>query len=1086
MKNALSTSISLGLKLAIFNSCDGLGLAAELAALYIPQLIVMREAIPDKVAHKFLQVFLKEYSQGKTLHHSVKEARIELKQLEQECPCISWLPVICQNPADNPPLWQDFTGSEGEVDWKGSLRALWTISTIGRLNDNFLIAEEQIGYETQEIYIPLGLVEKEKLTKYEGEEDSDSPEAAKKNYLSPEKTTKTYTQQEEFFNEVLTKGDSPKSKGQRLLIVGEGGAGKSTFLNKIANWVFDNTDGMAVWVSLADLGNLTLESYLQGWFNSSGDKVRFPANDFEAFKQLFAIGKVWLLLDAADEMQTPENNLAALASGLTDWMKQGRIVITCRQNVWEIGKEAVDDFDTYRILELNYGSVDSQEDQVGQFIERYFLRYRLEEKNNREAVKVNARQLRRQLDLSDKQRIKDLVRNPLRLSLLCSAYELFDGELPKTKAGLYEKFTKSVYRWKQDIFKTTEQEQQELNTALARLALRGIKQPYSRFRLPQHIVEEELGDLLEKALQVGWLIRVGVSAQNTTQAVYTFYHASFQEYFASLAISDGRYFLNHDNENPNPLLDPNPALEYNNGKPSYRIFESQWREVYLLWLGRHDVEEDGFIRNKYSLLESLWKFQDKCSSSYQCQAINLSTLGWSEFKYAHVFSQQVLEQLDKDSKIVARDLIDIAFGYFDKNNNLITYRKPIKLDAQSALIEIEHQVVIKALMNKIAERKQHLYNFFDIINFIFYSINPDVQLLREIDCDRQIAKRMIRDLRQQNLDTDIADRIVSLLQRINPLPELKNEVSNGILTYLYNHKHLDFNGLNYTFDYLNETAADNRFALNRLVNILLHPQTQEKAIGFEYWEISSYLEKNAGGNREVIDKLLNWYFKYWLNPVKVDYSLESDSPEFKEQDRLESLERTVSSILEKIAKNNNNTIQRVIQTIDNPKCNSSIKSKLFDFLIDIGGECPEVKKFVINIIKNKQANEHLRKKAITRLQFEEFQPSKPELDEIVALLVSELNEIGTNNDIRETIIETLQEIAPNHQIFCQALVSLSANNKTNEPILEKSLMALEEMTIEEQEQINTIVNLFLKPDIDERFDSFRSYLSDIIIKTSSQ
>ncbi|MBV6625938.1 MAG: pentapeptide repeat-containing protein [Rivularia sp. (in: Bacteria)] len=105
LKYALTKAIERGLFLAIFNSCDGLGLAADLADLQIPQIIVMREPVPDKVAQEFLKNFLQEYSQGKTLYQSVRGGREKLQGLENEFPCATWLPVICQNPAEIPPLW---------------------------------------------------------------------------------------------------------------------------------------------------------------------------------------------------------------------------------------------------------------------------------------------------------------------------------------------------------------------------------------------------------------------------------------------------------------------------------------------------------------------------------------------------------------------------------------------------------------------------------------------------------------------------------------------------------------------------------------------------------------------------------------------------------------------------------------------------------------------------------------------------------------------------------------------------------------------------------------------------------------------
>ncbi|QFS51520.1 CHASE2 domain-containing protein [Nostoc sphaeroides] len=105
LKFALNKAINKGLSLAIFNSCDGLGLAAELSAMQIPQMIVMREPIPDEVAHEFLKHFLKAFACGQSLYLAVREARERLQGLESKFPCASWLPVIFQNPACQPLNW---------------------------------------------------------------------------------------------------------------------------------------------------------------------------------------------------------------------------------------------------------------------------------------------------------------------------------------------------------------------------------------------------------------------------------------------------------------------------------------------------------------------------------------------------------------------------------------------------------------------------------------------------------------------------------------------------------------------------------------------------------------------------------------------------------------------------------------------------------------------------------------------------------------------------------------------------------------------------------------------------------------------
>ncbi len=113
LKEPLEKAINKGLKLAIFNSCDGLGLAQELADLQIPQIIVMREPVPDRVAQEFLKYFLNAFASGKSLYLSVKEAREKLRDLEQNLPGVSWLPVICQNPSQLMPTWDKLRAVSG-------------------------------------------------------------------------------------------------------------------------------------------------------------------------------------------------------------------------------------------------------------------------------------------------------------------------------------------------------------------------------------------------------------------------------------------------------------------------------------------------------------------------------------------------------------------------------------------------------------------------------------------------------------------------------------------------------------------------------------------------------------------------------------------------------------------------------------------------------------------------------------------------------------------------------------------------------------------------------------------------------------
>lgn len=107
LKHSLEIAIKRGLEIAIFNSCDGLGLGKQLANLDIPQIIVMREPVPDLIAQEFLKIFLQAFAGGNSFYVSVRESRKHLKDnWDKQIPGVSWLPVICQNQAEFPKTWR--------------------------------------------------------------------------------------------------------------------------------------------------------------------------------------------------------------------------------------------------------------------------------------------------------------------------------------------------------------------------------------------------------------------------------------------------------------------------------------------------------------------------------------------------------------------------------------------------------------------------------------------------------------------------------------------------------------------------------------------------------------------------------------------------------------------------------------------------------------------------------------------------------------------------------------------------------------------------------------------------------------------
>ncbi|MEH2127653.1 HEAT repeat domain-containing protein [Nostoc sp.] len=602
--------------------------------------------------------------------------------------------------------------------------------------------------------MPLGLVERKKPSKPQGDI---SPEHGSELYKETE-ITKTF-EHDAFLEEVLKQRNTSKSQGKRIAIIGEPGAGKTTLLQQIADWVSREIhQSIVIWVSLADLREKELKSYLfETWLTQVAEKTGKAKateqlkNDFVA---LFNQNNVWLLLDGLDEMSASSGNpLTEIARQFreTGLISQARIVLTCRVNLWDGSSNALDDFDTYRSLDFSYPQ------QVERFIYKWFA-----------AIPETGKQLCTALKESGKERIQDLVKNPLRLTLLCLNWQLGDGKLPDTQAGLYQQFVDEFYKWKKAEFATNSHQRQQLNVKLGELAKAAIDKEATRFRLRQDFVSQFLGDaddensLLKLALNRGWLNCVGIDTNR--KPVYAFFHASFQEYFAAKAIDDWHFFLNHIPHNPS--------------QGTYRIFEPQWKQTILLWLGR---EEKNLKQQKQLFIDALVNFKDGCRKFYDVRAYDLAVEGITEFgnyfRTEEILAQfkltinhfnliqeearSVLQQTDRKQVIVALVVLAQLITIIDDRTRWL---------AVGSLGEIDpgNQDAIGAV--------ESLEPYWDLKDFPDLPCNQDdiaasVQLLQSPDVDDDTRRQVADSLGE--IDPGNQDAIAALVQLLQS-PDVHN------------------------------------------------------------------------------------------------------------------------------------------------------------------------------------------------------------------------------------------------------------------------------------------------------------------------